>query len=208
LTSSGSPSPAIPPRPPPDKDVKDARERILRTAYELFLKHGFTAVGVDRIVAEAGVAKTTLYRHFRSKNDLVVAVLERHEDLWTVGWLEPETRRRADGGEERIIAVFHAFDDWFRDEGYRGCMFINSLLEIHDDMSPIHRAALTGIEHVYDRLVEWSEEAGVRDPAAFAHRIQVLMRGSIVAAVEGRLEAVTEAGALARELLAQERAAT
>jgi AcrR family transcriptional regulator len=198
-------SPAIPPRPAPDEAVKDARERILRTAYELFLKHGFSAVGVDRIVADAGVAKTTLYRHFRSKNDLVVAVLERHEDLWTVGWLEPETRRRAAADDEQIVAVFEAFDDWFRDAGYQGCMFINSLLEVHDDTSPIHTAALGGIEHVYARLVKWAENAGVDDPTAFAHRMQLLMRGAIVAAVEGRFDAVAEAGALARELLARER---
>jgi AcrR family transcriptional regulator len=198
-------SPAVPPRPAPDDAVKDARERILRTAYELFLKHGFSAVGVDRIVADAGVAKTTLYRHFRSKNDLVVAVLERHEDLWTVGWLEPETRRRAAADDEQIVAVFEAFDDWFRDEGYQGCMFINSLLEVHDDTSPIHTAALDGIEHVYARLVKWAENAGVGDPTAFAHRMQLLMRGAIVAAVEGRFDAVAEAGALARELLARER---
>ena len=60
---------------------------------------------------------------------------------------------------------------------------------------------------MYARLVEWAEHAGVRNPAAFAHRIQLLMRGSIVAAVEGRLDAVAEAGALARELLAREREA-
>ena len=198
-------NPAVPPRPAPDDAVKDARERILRTAYELFLKHGFSAVGVDRIVADAGVAKTTLYRHFRSKNDLVVAVLERHDDLWTVGWLEPETRRRAAADDEQIVAVFEAFDDWFRDEGYQGCMFINSLLEVHDDTSPIHTAALGGIEHVYARLVDWAENAGVDDPTAFAHRMQLLMRGAIVAAVEGRFDAVAEAGALARELLARER---
>lgn len=204
--NASSPRPAIPPRPAPDDAVKDARERILRTAYELFLKYGFTAVGVDRIVAEAGVAKTTLYRHFHSKNALVVAVLERHEALWTVGWLEPETRRRAKAADERILAVFEAFDDWFQDEGYQGCMMINSLLEIHDDTSPIHTAALNGIEGVYALLVELAEQAGVRDPQAFAHRIQLLMRGSIVAAVEGRFEAVAEAGTLTRELLAQERA--
>jgi AcrR family transcriptional regulator len=208
LTSPASTSPAIPPRPHPAEALKDARERILRTAYELFLKHGFGAVGVDRIVAEAGVAKTTMYRHFGSKNDLAVAVLERHKDLWTVGWLEPETRRRASGGENRIIAVFQAFGDWFRDAEYRGCMFINSLLEIRDDASPIHRAALTGIDHLNERLLEWAGEAGVRDPAAFAHRMQILMRGSIVAAVEGRVEVVAEAESLARELLAQERTKT
>jgi AcrR family transcriptional regulator len=205
LVRASPPSPVIPPRPAPDDGVKDARERLLRTAYELFLQHGFAAVGVDRIVAEAGVAKTTLYRHFRSKNDLVVAVLERHEDLWTVGWLEPETRRLAGTNDEQIVAVFEAFDEWFRDEGYQGCILINSLLEVHDDTSPIHSAALGGIERVYERLVEWAENAGVQNPAAFAHRMQLLMRGSIVAAVEGHFEAVAEAGTLARELLAQER---
>jgi AcrR family transcriptional regulator len=201
MTASSS-SPAIPPRPAPDPS-DDARERVLRTAYELFLKHGFTAVGVDRIVAEAGVAKTTLYRHFHSKDDLVVAVLERNEDLWTRGWLEPETRRRADTADGRILAVFQAFDEWFRDEGYQGCLFTNSVLEAHDDTSPIHAAALHGIEQVYALLVELSEKAGVADPEAFAHRVQLLMRGSIVAAVEGNLTAVAEAEAATRELLAR-----
>jgi AcrR family transcriptional regulator len=201
MTASPS-SPAIPPRPAPDSS-DDARERVLRTAYELFLKHGFNAVGVDRIVAEAGVAKTTLYRHFRSKDDLVVAVLERNEELWTAGWLEPETRRRADTADERILAVFQAFDEWFRDEGYQGCLFTNSVLEAHDDTSPIHTAAVQGIEQVYALLVELSEKAGVADPEAFAHRIQLLMRGSIVAAVEGNLTAVAEAEAATRELLAR-----
>jgi AcrR family transcriptional regulator len=194
-------SPAIPPRPAPDPD-DDARERVLRTAYELFLKHGFTAVGVDRIVAEAGVAKTTLYRHFRSKDDLVVAVLERNEEVWTAGWLEPETRRRADAPDQQILAVFQAFDDWFQDEGYQGCLFINSLLEAHDATSPIHAAALRGLEQVYALLVELTERAGLADPEAFAHRVQLLMRGSIVAAVEGNLTAVAEAERATRELLA------
>jgi AcrR family transcriptional regulator len=200
--TASSLSPAIPPRPAPDPG-DDARERVLRTAYELFLKHGFAAVGVDRIVAEAGVAKTTLYRHFHSKDDLVVAVLERNEDLWTRGWLEPETRRRADTADGRILAVFQAFDEWFRDAGYQGCLFTNSVLEAHDDTSPIHAAAVQGIEQVYALLVELSEKAGVADPEAFAHRVQLLMRGSIVAAVEGNLTAVAEAETATRELLAR-----
>ena len=90
----------IPPRSPAGVASADARERILATAYELFTRHGLVAVGVDRIVAEAGVAKTTLYRHFGSKDGLAVAVLLRHEELWTRKWLEPEAARlaRAPGG--------------------------------------------------------------------------------------------------------------
>lgn len=198
-------SPAIPPRPAPDGADADARERIVRTAYELFLKHGVTPVGVDRIVAEAGVAKTTLYRHFRSKDDLVVAVLQRNEDLWTRGWLEPEARRQAAATDGLTLGVFEAFERWFRDEGYQGCLFLNAVLEVHNDASPIHAAAVHGIEQVYAMLVELAEQAGVRDPQAFANRIHILVRGSIVAAVEGRFEAVAEAETLARELLAQER---
>jgi hypothetical protein len=76
--------------PPNGSVAADGRERIIRTAYELFVHHGLAAVGVHCIVAEAGVAETTLYRHFRSKDDLIAAVLQRHGDLWLGGWLEPE----------------------------------------------------------------------------------------------------------------------
>src|ERR1700737_4729271 len=83
----------LPPWPLLEDASIDARERIVRTAYELFRRSGLAAVGVDRIVAEAGVAKTTLYRHFHSKDELIVAVLDRHEDIWT-RWLTQEAARR------------------------------------------------------------------------------------------------------------------
>src|ERR1700686_1031499 len=131
----------------------DARERILLTAYDLFRRHGLHAVGVDRIVAEADVAKTTLYRHFRSKDDLVVAVLRHHEQVWARGWLEPETARRADSPGTRILPLFSAFDEWFRQDSYTGCLFANSLLqtfEPHDDPSPVRAAAVSALDQVYE----------------------------------------------------------
>src|SRR3977135_285892 len=100
MKRSGPPAPAH--TPPPD--VTDARERILRTAYELFRNHGVSGIGVDRIVAEAGGAKTSLYRHFRSKDDLVLAVLERHEQIW-LDWLVSEIERRGGTPTERILAI-------------------------------------------------------------------------------------------------------
>ena len=191
-------------RPKLAEPAAEARERILRTAYDLFRREGVTAVGVDRIVAEAGVAKTTLYRHFRSKDDLAVAVLERHEKLWTSELIELEVERRATAPHERILVTFDVLYDWLRDETFEGCFFINSLLEIRKRSSPIRIEALTAIENVHTLLTRFAAEAGVRDPVAFAHQIQILMRGSIVAAVEGRFDAVDHGRSLARQLWQQE----
>jgi AcrR family transcriptional regulator len=191
----------IPPHPPPRAAGDDARERIIRTAYELFTQHGVAAVGVDRIVAEAGVAKTTLYRHFGSKEALAVAVLLRHEQLWTQGWLAPEALRLANSSGGRILAIFDALDEWFSQADYQGCLFINSLLETHDHSSSVRKAAIAAIEHVYQVIQQLLEEAGVLDSAPLAHQIQIIMRGCIVAAQEGRLDAVKQARVAAQRLL-------
>jgi AcrR family transcriptional regulator len=191
----------IPPRPPPGAAGGGARERILATAYELFLQHGLAAVGVDRIVAEAGVAKTTLYRHFHSKAGLAVAVLLRHEELWTRRWLKPEAERLASSREDGPIAIFDALDEWFGQADYEGCLFINSLLETRDHSSPVRKVAITAIEHVYEVVQRLLEEAGVIDSEALAHQIQIIMRGCIVAAVEGRADAVKQGRAAAQRLL-------
>ena len=191
----------IPPRPPPRAAGDDARERILGTAYELFTQHGLGGVGVDRIVAEAGVAKTTLYRHFRSKDALAVAVLRRHEELWTQGWLESEVVGRATGPGGSILAIFDALDEWFGQADYEGCLFINTLLETRDQSSAVRRAAIAAIENVYDIVRRLLEDVGVRDSDVVAHQIQILMRGCIVAALEGRVDAVKHGRAAAQRLL-------
>ncbi len=197
-------STGIPPRPTPNQPTAEARERIIRTAYELFHRDGIIAVGVDRIVADAGVAKTTLYRHFRSKDDLVVAVLERHEELWTSGWIEPEVERRATSPQERIPVIFDVLNEWLRGESYEGCLFINSLLETHGRSEVIRVKSVAALENVHALVTRFATEAGVRDPVGCAHQIQILMRGAIVAAVEGQFEAVDQARSLAHRLWEQE----
>jgi AcrR family transcriptional regulator len=191
----------IPPRPPPRAAGDDARERILGTAYELFTQHGLGGVGVDRIVAEAGVAKTTLYRHFGSKDGLAVAVLRRHQELWTQGWLESEVVGRAAAPGGSILAIFDALDEWFGQGDYEGCLFINTLLETRDQSSAVRKAAIAAIENVYDTVRRLLEDVGVRDSDAMAHQIQILMRGCIVAALEGRVDAVKHGRAAAQRLL-------
>ena len=108
-----------------------ARERILNAAYELFSRRGIRAVGTDEVIERAGVAKATLYRHFATKNDLVLAVLQRREELWTHGLIEAQSEQRGNTPEEQLLAIFDVMHDWFQlRDGYEGCSFINVLLEL------------------------------------------------------------------------------
>src|SRR3954452_10737431 len=97
--------------PPPGAP---ARERILTAAYELFSHRGIQAVGIDAIIERSGVARQTLYRHFASKQELVLACLELREDLCTKPCLQGEVARRADDRADRLLATFDVFDEWFR----------------------------------------------------------------------------------------------
>jgi AcrR family transcriptional regulator len=171
---------------PPDEDT--VRGRVLQAAYDLFCREGINAVGVDRIVTEAGVAKASLYRHFRSKEELVQAVLDLREKLWRVDWLEAEVERRAPPGKARLLAIFDLFDEWFRRDDYEGCLFINTLLEVHDRDNPIHAAAAGKRAAIRALLGRWAEEAGIAEPETFVWKYQMLMTGAIVAAHDGEID--------------------
>lgn len=102
-----------------------ARERVLHTAHALFYRDGVRATGVDRVIAESGVAKVTFYRHFPSKNDLIRAYLAYRHERWMAWFTDALTRHG--GGPDAIVP---AVGEWFRDARYRGCAFINSVGEL------------------------------------------------------------------------------
>jgi AcrR family transcriptional regulator len=181
----------------------EGRERVLETAYRLFWRHGIDRIGVDRIVADAGVAKTTLYRHFPSKDDLAIAVLERHRDVWTRGWLQSEIEKRAATPGDRILALFDAYDSWFRNADFRGCLFANSLLESRD-RGAVHRATQAAIDDIRALIRELAEAAGARDPEQLAFEIHVLLMGSVVAAVNGARDSAVVMRPVARLILERE----
>jgi AcrR family transcriptional regulator len=183
---------------------ENARKRILLTAYDLFARHGIRAVGVDRIVAESGVAKTTLYRHFASKDDLVVAALELREELWSRDWLQREVERRGGPAAARLLAIFDVVGEWFRTDDYEGCLFTRTLLELGDRTTPPGAASVAALGRIRSWLVGLAEEAGVRDPARFAGQWQLLMLGSFVKAATGDVEAAAEASQVASLLLERE----
>jgi AcrR family transcriptional regulator len=184
--------------------LANPRERLVRTAYDLFRRHGIGAVGIDRVVAEAGVAKMTLYRHFSSKQALVLETLELREQLWTREWLEAEMARLADDPAGQLLAVFDAFDPWFRDDAYSGCMFINCLLEARSRRDPVGAASAAKLANVTEMLRGLAENAGAGDPQRLADSQQLLMRGSILAAAVGDRGAARRAKEVAEMLLARE----
>lgn len=113
-----------------------ARDRILRAAHDLFYRDGVRATGVDRVIAESGVAKLTFYRHFPSKNDLVRAYLADRHRRWMT-WFSDALARHG-GGPDAIVA---ALAEWLRDPGYRGCAFINTVGELAGSLPEVREIA-------------------------------------------------------------------
>jgi AcrR family transcriptional regulator len=181
-----------------------ARERILDTAYDLFSRHGIRAVGVDRIVAESGVAKMSLYRHFHSKDALVLSFLQEREQRWTNAWLRAEVESRADAPAARMLAIFDVFGEWFAIDDFEGCTFINVLLEFDDRGSPVRQASVEHLRNIRSFLSQLASEAGATDPDALAHQWHILMKGSIVAAAEGDRRAALRAREVGELLLERE----
>ena len=180
------------------------RERILETAYELFSRYGTKAVGVDRIIAESGAAKMTLYRNFASKDELILAFLERREERWTRAWLQSEVEARADTGAGRLLAIFDVFGEWFERDDFEGCSFINVMLEVTDCEHPVRQASVAHLTAIRGFLAELAEQAGIlaEDADAFARQWHILMKGSIVAAGEGDHDAGKRAQEMGGLLLA------
>lgn len=178
-----------------------ARDRVVAAAYDLVCRHGVRAVGVDRIIEASGVAKMSMYRSFRSKDELVLAVLQRREELWTIRWLQAEVVRRATDPVDRLLAIFDVFDGWFRRRDFEGCLFVNVVLEIEDPAHPIHRAGRAHLANIRSFIQDLAREAGIADPDAFSRQWHILMKGSIVAAGEGDVDAALRAKAIGALLL-------
>ncbi|MGH3611228.1 MAG: TetR/AcrR family transcriptional regulator [Pseudonocardia sp.] len=174
-------------------------QRVLDAAERLFYAGGVQAVGIDAIVAEAGVATKTLYTHFGSKDGLVEAYLRRRDRRW-LSWLADRTERAAPG-RDRILAVFDALGEWFAEPGFNGCAFINVAGELHD--SPAARAVArdhqVALRTMLRTIAAGTDTIG---PESLADRLMLLVEGAIVTAhVEGDERAATRARSAAAALV-------
>ncbi|HEY2182141.1 MAG TPA: helix-turn-helix domain-containing protein [Solirubrobacteraceae bacterium] len=192
------------PRRRQPETAQSARERILDAAYELFSHRGIRAVGVNEVTERAGVAIATLYRHFPSKDQLVLAFLDLREQRWTKDLIEAGAIRRGSNPEERLLAIFDVLDEWFQRDDFEAGSFIKVLLELGLD-DPAGGASVRHLEQIRAIVRRLAEEAGLRDPDSFAHSWHILMQGSIVVAAEGDAQAARRGKSMARQLIDQYR---
>ena len=157
----------------------EVRERILRTASALFYQRGVRAVGVDLVVEEAGVAKTSLYRHFRTKDDLIAAFLQREdEDFWNCWNVVTELHRTDPAAEVEAQLAWIA--ERVERPNYRGCPQLNVAAEFPDPDHPARRVASAHKQEVRRRLKEIAERLRVKRPDELAAGLSLLINGAFV----------------------------
>jgi AcrR family transcriptional regulator len=161
---------------PVPRAAADTREHVLEVAHDLFYWHGIRATGVDKVAAEAGVAATTLYRLFASKDDLVAAYVERADRLYRE-WFDAAVEGAGADPRARILAVFDALAEQVQPERCRGCPFLMALAEFPDVDLPAHRHAVATKAWVRARFVELAAALAVDDPDELADRLALVMEG-------------------------------
>lgn len=146
----------------------------------LFYRHGINAVGLDWILTEAGVSKTTFYKHFKSKDDLVLKCLEAR-DAWERGaWREAVRFLVGEEPERQLIGLIDVLDILFNDPEFFGCQFINAAAEFPNPDDSIHRAASVHKRANRDWVRDLAKAAGVGNPDGFADSYTVLFEGALV----------------------------
>ncbi len=169
---------------------RNARERLLDTAIELFYRNGFNAVGVDRILAVAGVAKTTFYKCFTGKDDLIIEAVRRRDEWEDQAWQRAVRELAGDDPRDQLVGFFDVLDLWFNDPDFGGCIFINTAAEFPNPHDPVHEAAAAHKRRNRDAVRDLARRAGADDPETFADQYTMLLEGTLILRqVHGRNDA-------------------
>lgn len=177
------------------------REHLLDIAQALFARDGYHAVGIDTVLAEAGVAKMTLYKHFKSKEELIAAMLERRA-AEIAAEITARVEAATGGARGRVLAVFAWLEDWFRSSGFHGCLFVKAASEypLADDLPRL--AAVTFKDTCQRLLRGLCAELQVAESEALARQLALLVEGATVLAfIHRRPDPARDAQAAARALL-------
>jgi AcrR family transcriptional regulator len=177
-------------------DDESARGRLLGAATHLFCKNGINATGIDAIIHEAGTAKTTLYKLFGSKTNLVHAVLESEGKQWRE-WFIGAMESGGGDAQAKLTRIFPALKSWFGEERFYGCPFINAVAEHDKDQKQFRTIAMRHKKVVLAHIEKLAAEMGAAEPELLAHQLALLIDGAIVAAMVSRNPGVADAAGLA-----------
>lgn len=177
----------------------DTRSRIVEAAGNLFYKHGFQAVGLDQILSEVGISKTALYKHFESKDEIILAVLKERDERDIAEALAYMNERGGDDPRRQILAFFDQLSEWFASADFRGCLFMNAATEFPSATDPIHRLAIAHGAHLSAHLRSRLVKAGLKNADSLTRQIMVLIMGAIAAR---HTNGVRDAAEAARETAA------
>ncbi len=181
--------------------MSQKRQELIDTAIRLFAQHGYHGTGIDRIAEEANVTKKTMYHHFRSKEELILAALKHHDGLFRNFFMK-SVGQVSDSPYERLLGIFDVAHAWFSDNEFYGCMFINAIGEYSQRDTAIRKACQDFKAQMVEFVQELAQTANIRNPAQLAQALALLLEGSIVTAqVAGLPDSAQTARTAAKTLI-------
>jgi len=176
------------------------RDQLINTAIDLFAEQGFHATGIDTILEKSGVAKRTMYLHFRSKEELILAALRQFDGLFRNGFMR-RVESAANSPKGQLLAMFDVAERWFARKKFYGCMFINAAGEYSDGDTPIRQACkdFKGMMKEYMRVL--CKKAGAAHPETLAEELALLFEGAIVTAQISRKPKAAQVAKRAAQVL-------
>ncbi|MEY4563296.1 MAG: putative HTH-type transcriptional regulator YxaF [Pseudomonadota bacterium] len=177
------------------------REHLIHTALAVFTERGFHGIGIDSLLQRAGMSKRTLYTHFKSKDELILAALRLQDELLRER-LARDVAPVEMSAEDRLLAVFDRAADWFARPDFHGCVFVKAVGELAESSPPVRMLAREYKALMRSHLQALSQVVGVVDPDALADQMALLMEGAVVTAqVAGTSQAAQTARRIAKLLL-------
>lgn len=160
---------------------ESTRDKFISVANGLFYENGFHATGLDQIIEEVGVTKTTFYKHFESKDELAIAVLEARDIAELSAWLGTVAERAKGDPKREILALFDLLEEWLSDPGFKGCMFLKATSEYPSPNDPVHQAAMKHGQHLFREMEKRAAMAGAVDAKGLAGQLMLLIAGAVLA---------------------------
>ncbi len=181
---------------------RSKRAELIGKALLLFYRNGFHATGMDLVARETGVSKTSIYKHFRTKDELILAVLRLRDERFR-NWLFRRMEELGDTPQRQLLAMFDALEEWFLEDGFKGCMFMKASAEFQDPDNAINAQSYAHKRLLVDHFETLARYSGAEDPHAMARQFLLLKEGAIVIAAMSHSEkSAREAKSVATQLIA------